>query len=309
MKIRTILLLAALCAGSLAGAQTFPSLLIGGDAFGVANGSAAVAKAEGAFAIDGNVAAMSLSDNLLDASVAFGLWQPSFSGDKLVSAGVRCKVYKGFSLGISFRDRIQNPYDITTSTGSASKDGSFTPKEYNLALGASYAFLHGLSAGVSLRFLRSALAPEASAMSFGADLAFAFSRTFGRHGASAGLSVNNLGTKLKYGENSYSLPALVKIGAAYDYILDEKSSRVGVSAEFDALFKGGMMAGIGAEYTFREMLFVRAGYHYGDRAKAVPSYASAGIGVKFYGVSLDASYIFASETLGNSFGVSLGYSF
>lgn len=297
------------CLGTGAAAQTFPSLLIGDDAFGLSNGAASVSRAEGGFTMDQNVAAMSLKDNILDASVGFGLWQPAYAGDKLVSAGLRCKVYKGLSLGLSFRDRLQNPYEITTSTGSASKDGSFTPKEYNLALGASYAFLPGLSAGVSLRCLRSALAPEIASTTFGVDLAFAFSRTFGRHDIGAGLSVNNLGTKLKYGENKYSLPSMVKLGASYYYILDEKSSHVGLTAEFDALFKGGFMAGVGAEYAFRNMLFVRAGYHYGDRAKAVPQYASAGLGVRFYGVSLNASYIFASEVLGNSFGISLGYSF
>ena len=298
-----------LCLGTGAAAQTFPSLLIGADAFGFSNGATSVSRTEGAFAIDQIVAGMSLNDNILDASVAFGLWQPAYSGDKLISAGIRCKVYKGLSLGMSFKDRLQNPYQITTSTGSASKDGSYTPKEYNLALGASYAFLPGLSAGVSFRCLRSALAPEIASTAFGVDLAFAFSRTFGRHDVGAGLSVNNLGTKLKYGENKYSQPSLVKLGASYHYILDEKSSHVGLSAEFDALFKGGIMAGVGAEYSFRDMLFVRAGYHYGNRSKAVPSYASAGLGVKFYGISLNASYIFASEVLSNSFGISLGYSF
>ena len=120
------------CLGTGAAAQTFPSLLIGDDAFGFSNGAASVSRAEGGFAIDQNVAGMSLNDNILDASVAFGLWQPDYSGDKLISAGIRCKVYKGLSLGMSFRDRLQNPYQITTSTGSASKDGSYTPKEYKV---------------------------------------------------------------------------------------------------------------------------------------------------------------------------------
>ena len=58
------------------------------------------------------------------------------------------------------------------------------------------------------------------------------------------------------------------------------------------------------------MLTFRGGYHYGNASKGViPSYASLGLGVKFFGVSIDAAYLFGSEILKNSFGVSLGYEF
>lgn len=69
------------------------------------------------------------------------------------------------------------------------------------------------------------------------------------------------------------------------------------------------MAGAAAQYDWNDCLFVRCGYHYGDETKAIPSYASAGIGVKLSGVSLDAVWLFASGTLRNSFALSLGYSF
>lgn len=328
IKYLAILLSFTVMAGGTLSAQTFPSLLIGPDAVGSACGAASVAKSEGASAMDGNVALMSLQPNMLDAAVSFGKWQPDFADNTIVNAGVRYRVSDGLALGLSFRDRLQNSYDITTSTGTASRDGSYTPKEYNIAVGASYAILPGLSAGVTLRYMLSDLAPGAKSSAFGADIAAAYYLAAGRNGFSAGLSVNNLGTELKYGENKYSLPSMVKAGAAYSYCLDASAgesvrprpcagapfkasepSFVSVTAEVDALFAGAVMAGAGVEYSLRNSLFVRAGYHYGDSAKAVPSYASVGIGLGFYGVSVNASYIFASDVLGNSFGVSLGCSF
>ena len=75
------------------------------------------------------------------------------------------------------------------------------------------------------------------------------------------------------------------------------------------LFFGALMAAVGVEYGFADMVFARAGFHYGDPAKALPTFASVGIGAKFIGIRLDASYVFLSETLGNSFLVSLGYAF
>lgn len=306
-------------------AQTFPSLLLGPELAGY--GTAGATTSMGAFAMDANVAAMSLSSNRLDAAVSCGIWQPEYADNTIINAGVRCRVFKGLALGLSFRDRLQKPYDIYTSGGVLSKDGNYTPKEYNIALGASYAFLPYLSAGVSLRYLRSDLAPEAASSAFATDIALAYLQVLGRNKLEAGVSVNNLGTKLKYRDNSYALPALAELRASYSYYFGSASvenatgfctgvpfktdapSSLSVSAEFDALFSGAVMAGVGLEYAFRNTLFVRAGYHYGDNAKAVPAYASVGLGLSFFGVSLNAAYIFASETLLNSFDLSLGYSF
>ena len=72
---------------------------------------------------------------------------------------------------------------------------------------------------------------------------------------------------------------------------------------------GAVMLNAGAEYCFADILFARAGFHYGDAAKAVPTFISAGLGAKYAGVQLDAAYIFASPTIGNSLMLTLGYAF
>ena len=79
--------------------------------------------------------------------------------------------------------------------------------------------------------------------------------------------------------------------------------------EADYLFNGGMMAGLGAEYCIADIAFLRAGYHYGDPANALASYASLGLGEVFSGFSIDLAFLTASETLGNTFMMGLGYSF
>ncbi len=55
--------------------------------------------------------------------------------------------------------------------------------------------------------------------------------------------------------------------------------------------------------------FLRVGYHYSTQDKGLPSFASAGLGLKFAGVELNAAYLFASEALGNTMTFGLGYSF
>lgn len=283
-------------------AQTLPSLMLHQDPSSVAMGMTGVASDPGAYALQNNVAAVSLAQNAFDGQIGMGVWQPDYADLKTVGAGAMYRLGKlGFALDMKM---LQMPsYSGVSGSGSEIRDSEFTPSEMNLAAGFSYAFMDFLSAGVTLRYADSKLAPEASAGVLGADVAVYFKK----NGVSAGLSINNIGTKVKYSETAYPQPMLAKVGAGYD--LELGTSSLAFSAEADVLFAGGFMAGAGCEYSFKDMAFVRAGYHYGDSVNAVPSFASAGVGLKLFGVKLNLAYMFASDVLANSMCVSLGYSF
>lgn len=286
-------------------AQPLPSLLVPSDAATLSRAGVGVCAPAGAYALENNVAAMSLSPHRLYAGASFGIWQPDYSANKTIGAGAVFKATDALAVGASFKYLTSPSYDIVTESGTASREGSFAPKEYNIALGVSYAIIPCLSAGLTARVLRSSLAADAAATVFGVDLGVSFRLK----GISAGISVNNLGTKAKYGDSGSSVtqPMLLKAGAGYEFGVGK--SRLAFSAEADCLFSGAFMAGAAAQYGWNDCIFARCGYHYGDSAKAVPSYASAGIGVKFFEVSLDAAWLFGSKILRNSFGLSLGYEF
>ena len=298
----SILFLSAVSIG--AGAQSLPSLLVGSDAASLGKAGVSVSSAAGAYALENNVAAMSLAKDKFNAGVSYGMWQPDYAGNKVMGAGAMFKATGSLAFGASFKYLSSPSYDTVTESGTTSRDGSFTPKEFNIALGASYAFNEYFSAGLTARFLNSSLAEESSATVFGADLGIFFSK----NSLSAGLSVNNLGSKANYGEDSaYSQPMLVKAGAGYDFGFGK--SVLGISAEADYLFEGAFAAGAAAQYGWNDTVFLRCGYHYGDSSKGIPSYASAGVGVKFFGININAAYILASEVLKKSLSISLGYSF
>ena len=302
--IRVASVMLALTFSSLAlEAQVFPSLLLNQDPVSLSKGSSGVADKAGAFALQNNVAAMSLADARLSAKAGFGLWQPSFASEKTIGVAGMYRVSDKVGIGAEFKYLMLPSYDGVTGNGSDIRDSRFSPNEFNVAAGVSYAFIDCLSAGLTLRCAGSKLAPETSATVFGADVGMFFRKK----GVTAGISVNNLGTKAKYGETAYAQPMLFKAGAGYDLALG--SSSLAFTAEFDMLFTGSVMAGAGLGYSFKDMVSVRAGYHYGDAVDAVPSYASAGLGLKFFGVSLDVSWLFASKVLANTMAISLGYSF
>lgn len=283
-------------------AQTLPSLVLSQDPAAVSKGMAGVASDASAFALQNNVAAISLSDNSLDAQVGFGLWQPSYANLMTFGGAAVYRMGK-LGVGLDFKKLKMPSYRSVSGSGADLRDGEFTPGEMNLSAGASYAFIDCLSAGLTLRFANSKLAEEAEAAVFGADVAVYFKK----HGISAGLSVNNIGSKVKYSDTSYSQPMMAKLGAGYDLGLG--SSSLAFAAEADVIFAGGVMAGLGCEYSFKEMVFARAGYHYGNSVNAVPSYASAGLGLKIFGAQLNFAYLFGSAVLSNSMNVSVGYSF
>lgn len=301
--IKTLIAVVLLLAGTtLINAQVLPSLLLNQDQATLAKGSAGVASKAGSFALENNVAAMSFAEENLYVQASSVMWQPSISNNMTYGIGLMGRLKK-LGLGLDLKLLQMPAYSGVTSGGSDIRDSQFVPDEFSAALGASYAILDYLSAGVTLRFMTSSLAPEVSGSAFGADIGLYFKK----NALSAGLSVNNLGTKIKYSEKGYAQPALVKAGAAYDLGLG--SSALEFSAQVDYLFAGGLMAGAGCEYSFNDKVFARAGYHYGNGTKVLPSYASAGIGLNLWGVIFDFTYLFGSKTLGNTMGASLGYTF
>lgn len=283
-------------------AQTLPSLLVSSDAVGMGTALTTVGKCGGAFSLENNAASMAFIDGKVSAGASFGLWQPSYAEDMILGLGVACKISERLALGIQGKSFGQHSYDIVTESGSVKS--TFTPKDLAFGMGAAYAVTDFLSVGIAGRLVKSTLSEDASATVLGIDAGLFLKK----NALSAGLSINNFGSKVNYGKGSYTQPSMLKAGVAYTFGRTEGHS-VTPSAEVDYLLSGGLMAGLGLEYSMKEFLYVRCGYHYGDDSQVIPSFASVGLGLKRYGANIDISYIVMSEVLAGSLGISLGYSF
>ena len=297
-KIILSILVACAMPALSASAQALSSLLIPSAPEYAAMGGASVALEAGAFAAENNAAAMSLSDDSFAVAAGYGLWAPETTGSQLVGLGAFTRVGERVGIGLSGRYTMEKPMNISSAAGGIL--GTFTPSELGANLAVSVKVIDGLSVGVTGKFVRSSIGEELSGSAFGADVSVAWRKD----GLSAGAAVCNLGSKVKYGDSSYSMPMLVKAGAAY-------SADFGLTAsvEADYLFSGAFAAGLGLEYNLFDIGFLRAGYHYGDKSQGLASFASLGAGVQFAGVELSAAWLTASPTLGNSLLFSLGYSF
>jgi len=113
-----------------------------------------------------------------------------------------------------------------------------------------------------------------------------------------GLSVSNLGSKMKVDEEENDLPRLIRAGGAYRYRDARFGLNVVTPTDDDAHFH------LGAENTFREVLTIRAGYASGYDVRSF----ALGFGIKHKFATLDYAFTPIESDLGNSHRFSLTFS-
>ena len=241
-----------------------------------------------------NAAQLSFIEGMGDAAFGFQLWQPSNDADKTTNFGGGA----AFRFG-DFAVALAGVYD------KCEPFAGYNPSDLLLSLGASYNILDVVSVGLNARYASQNLAQNAKLSGFSADLSI-----IGRimDGLTAGFTVGNIGPKVKGSVDSYGQPAYARLGVAWNKTLAEKH---GLELLLDGEYNFGSAAAVsvGAEYNFNRLVYARVGYRYAGEKALIPSHLGAGIGLQFKGFRLDASYLTASEILGNTINVGLGYSF
>lgn len=200
-----------------------------------------------------------------------------------------------FGLNLGFLNHSSEEYEIMDVNGVS--QGNFTPKDMVLGLGFSYRPFDFFSMGLNAKYLSSNFAPDAKMRSFVLDL----SAMYSRNGISAVLGLNSLAPKFA----DYNLPTYLVAAGQYALKLGEVSV-ITAGLEVNYFLYGGIRAGINAQYAWNELLLLRLGYSYSNGAP-VPSEASCGLGLKFYGVELNLSYRKAQNI--NSLLFGLAYEF
>lgn len=297
MKKTILTFLMFVTAAAALQAQALSSLLLPYGAESAALAGSTLARPAASFAAMDNASAMSLSDSRFSVGAAYNLWGPESVGSNVADAGAAFRLGDKFALG--FGGRLYSSKELAVTNLNGATIDTFTPKDIIGNLALSYKVFDALSIGVATKYISSSIGPDLSGTAFGADV----SVSYALGGLYASAALCNLGSGISYGNTSYSMPMIAKAGAAY------KWNALTVSGEADYLFDGTFAASAGAEYGIAGIAFLRAGYHYGTQDKGLPSFASAGLGLKFAGVELNAAYLFASEALGGTMTFGLGYSF
>lgn len=284
---RYILVIAAVAAfASSAFAQNSSLFNSYTDPVSAALGGATAALEADAYAVTNNPAAMSLYDGKAQAGVSYGSWAPKLVRYGAIGAAGFFKAGK-FAVGADFKYFMEPEIEKFSFEGAPM--GTFKPQDLAVTIGASYGIGDKLSVGVAGKMISSTFNDKGkSASEFGADVMAMFKTG----GLTASAGVCNLGSSV----------GAAKVGAAY--------SIAGFTATADGqyIFKGGYTASVGAQYNILGIVTPRLGYHLGNGYGAVGSFFSAGLGVSFKMLRVNASYFFG-DAMGNTFSAGLGLAF
>ena len=303
MKKRILLFVMTLLSAQMY-AQSVEFLNISSDPTYYSLGGATLTSDANAFSISSNSSSIVFGDKKMAAAASYGMWQPNGINDAIISLSGWGALGDKLAVGLSGKYLLHQPYDIIGNDGTILKQ--YTPQDFSVEVGVAYRVIDGLSAGVNLRYISSNLYEDAQGSAVAADL----SLSYRLNGLRLALAATNIGSKIDYGYTPYNLPSMAKFGVGYGLNLNEKST-LSFNGECDYLInKGGLMAGVGAEFNYNKMVSARVGYHYGDD-KSLPSFASAGLGLNIAGVTLDAAYILGlnGSPINGSMIISLGYNF
>ena len=252
-----------------------------------------------------NAAMIPFAAEDISASLSYQRWAPSSDLNNVVGGGVGARFgIVGVSLSGSARSGQAVSYEKIDAGGFGQGVVTDQPKDWLVSAGAGVQVLDVLSLGLDLRYMGSKNAFVSQARTaFGADFFVA-----GRFsGVSLTAGIANIGTPVKSSNgNRYALPTSIALAGGYERSFGAHGVGLWLDLDYFTAVKG-FTAAVGAEYAWKDFLFARAGWHYATAAACLPSFASAGLGVKFLGFALDLSYL-APGPLGGTLTLGLTYS-
>ncbi len=216
---------------------------------------------------------------------------------------------------------------------------NFLPNDVAFDIGYSRRFDEWFSLGLAFRYISThyqthdANLTLKAANAFAADFGAYFRLPAAKNEWTLGVAFTNIGTKIDIGDGlSVFLPMNLGIGTQYTWSLP-KENILHIALDINKPLvpqnneNAGVVAGLfssfgnsfnqitfsgGAEYSYQEKLFFRAGYYYNSPQAGGRSHATVGAGICFYNINLDCSYLIATgsaNALKNTFRITLGYTF
>ena len=259
-----------------AGTTAFPLLRVPIGSRGCAMGEAYTAAADDANAVFWNTGGLGRV-----TSVQFGLSHHEwFGGIRDENLGLALPLGPGcLGLGAVF----SSTRDIEVWDPDNGNGANATARSGYAVLGYGLPISRKLSCGIAAKALYDDLIDQ-TGTGFCGDAGLLYEPW---HQVRVGLSLQNLGPNMRYGDGGYALPMTARLGTAYEHRL------------FRVLFDAGIpLAGapdlhIGGEYRMKNILALRAGYRLGPQAwdeLSLLSGVTAGLGVNLGMFSLDYAF-------------------
>jgi hypothetical protein len=207
--------------------------------------------------------------------------------------GFTQKVGESGALALGIVSTNMGMIDITTVESPEGGLGTFNPQFLNLNMSYAKEFSNSIFGGVNVKVLSESIADlRAQGICFDAGIQYHTStgsnKEKGRKNVKFGISLKNVGPQMSYSGDglsvkanllstgsaltleqrsfNFDLPSLVNIGASYDYYLSPENDDHIITAA--GMFTSNSFTrdqfSLGAQYGFKQMFMVRAGFVYED---------------------------------------------
>ncbi len=165
------------------------------------------------------------------------------------------------------RDKVRTTY-LPDGTGE-----TFDAGEWAYGLTYARSLTDKFSAGLSVNYIQTGLDDVT-----GKSTTFDFGTLYdvGILGAKIGMSIQNIGSDMKFLDETVKMPVFFRVGGSFS-LLQRGESRLLTSAEFTHPPDNSEKLNLGAEYAFHDYLFLRGGYKMNYDTEGL----TAGFGVKF----------------------------
>ncbi len=290
MKINKLIYTLALCLSvpalniSAKDTEALPFIRIVRDPASGAMGFAGVASSSSiAYSSFNNPAMIPFFDKTGDIAFSYQNWAPDGVKSSNFNLGAGFKLFDG-RLGFGFGGAFQNGEKYDTFNEAGVMTGSYTPNDMQI---------------------QSLSHDNASYETVATDMFLAY--RLNEFNFTAGLS--SLGSSVKSAsDEDFTIPTSATLGAEWHRTL-AKEHGIKAVADFDYFFSDNVTAGFGAQYSWKDMVFIRAGYHFGSDKAVLPSFLTLGGGIKYKRIRLDAAWLTGNDAIKNSLSLGLGIMF
>lgn len=225
----------------------------------------------------------------------------SGSGIGVSNLGFAQKLGNFGVLGVNVMAMSFGEIAITDYDNPEGQIGTFTPQFFNFSVGFGKSFSKAIQAGAAITMVSEQISSvRASGAAFEAGIQYVTGKRDNFH---FGITLRNIGTNMRFSGSGFSLngeapnsdqyelnratptekfemPTYLGFGVAYDFFLDENhlqneddqpKHRATIMGNFTSNSFYSDFLGLGAEYSFKEIFMLRAGYRYENKGGDNPS--------------------------------------
>lgn len=197
------------------------------------------------------------------------------------SLGFATKAGKNGAFGVSLVAMDFGDINVTTTDQPEGTGASYSPSFFNLGLGYAYTYENKISVGILVRMISETL-PDVSASGFAIDAGVQYV-SGDKDEFKLGIALRNIGSPMQFGgeglsfrsdapgaepgyeitvnqrAEDFELPSLLNIGVSYDFYFGETNFLRAI-ANFTSNAFARDDIGIGAEFSFRDIVVLRGAY-------------------------------------------------